>query len=84
MTKGLIVVTAEWDEEAQVWFATSEDIGGLAVEAPNEESLRERVLGAIRDLIECNGLPFGAENLPDIPVSIMARHLANVPNPCYT
>lgn len=84
MTKGLIVVTAEWDEESQVWFATSEDIGGLAVEAPNEEALRKRVLEAIQDLIECNGFPLGAENLPDIPVSIMSRHLANVPNPCHT
>lgn len=80
----VIKVLAEWDEEAQVWFATSEDIDGLAVEAATETELRERVLGAIQDLVECNGMPKGAEGLPDIPVSIMAKHLANVPNPCHT
>ena len=30
-----ILVKAEWDSEASVWVATSEDVAGLVAEAPN-------------------------------------------------
>ncbi|HWJ88093.1 MAG TPA: DUF1902 domain-containing protein [Pelagibacterium sp.] len=52
----IILVRADWDDEAGVWFATSSDIDGLAVEAPTVEALYERVSGALQDLVELNGL----------------------------
>jgi hypothetical protein len=45
-----------WDDEADVWVATSTDIDGLVVEAPTIDILEGKVL-AVLNLIELNGLP---------------------------
>ncbi len=75
-----ILVRAEWDEEAGVWVATSRDVDGLCVESASMESLTEKVLAAIQDLLELNG---GDSSLPEIPVHIMAAHFSLIPNPCH-
>lgn len=75
-----IFVRAEWDEAAGVWVATSNDIAGLAVEAPTVEQLTQKVTDAISDLIELNGVD---SDLAEIPVHIMAEQLSRVPNPCH-
>ncbi|SEK31656.1 protein of unknown function [Roseovarius azorensis] len=77
-----ITVRAEWDEEAQVWVATSTDIAGLAVEAENFEALRKKILGAVGDLVELNGFD-GDTSMPEIPVHITSDQLALIPNPCH-
>lgn len=74
-----ITVRADWDDEANVWVATSADIDGLAVEAATIEELEPKVVAAICDLIELNGMDC---DLSEIPVHIMAQQLAMVPNPC--
>jgi hypothetical protein len=38
MAKTPLLVTAEWDEEAKVWVATSDDVPGLATEAESREA----------------------------------------------
>lgn len=73
-----IIVRAFWDDEAHVWFASSSDIEGLAVEAETMEGLERKVIAAVSDLLELNGT---ASDLPEIPIHIMAEHLAKVPNP---
>ncbi|CZT34817.1 DUF1902 domain-containing protein [Rhizobium sp. 9140] len=75
-----ILVRAFWDGEASVWVATSNDIDGLAVEAGSVEELEAKVLTAVADLIELNGSP---SDLPEIPVHIMAEHVAKIPNPFF-
>jgi predicted RNase H-like HicB family nuclease len=35
-----IVVHADWDPEASVWVATTQDLSGLVTEADSIESLR--------------------------------------------
>lgn len=75
-----ILVRAFWDGEASVWVATSNDIDGLAVEAGSVEELEAKVLAAVADLIELNGSP---SDLPEIPVHIMAEHVAKIPNPFF-
>ncbi len=75
-----IIVRASWDDEAAVWVASSHDIDGLSVEAETVEQLEKKVLAAISDLIELNGVD---SDLPEIPVHFMAEHLAKVPNPAY-
>lgn len=75
-----IVVKAFWDEDAEVWVASSDDIRGLSIEAPTVEALRSRVLPAIQDLIELNGL---RRVMPAvIPVSILTEQHDRVLNPC--
>ena len=46
-----------WDEEAEVWVATSKDIPGLVLESGSFDALVERVKIAVPELIELNGLP---------------------------
>ena len=43
-----------WDEEAQVWVATSEDIHGLVLESGSVDALIEKVRIAAPELLELN------------------------------
>ena len=52
-------VRADWDEEAQVWVATSEDIPGLATEASTIEALMTRLEVMVPELLELNGAALG-------------------------
>lgn len=76
-----IIVRAAWDEDARVWVASSSDIAGLSVEAETFEALQTKVIGAVSDLIELNGLGEGSD-LPEIPIHFMAEQMARIPNPC--
>ena len=49
-------VQADWDPEAGVWVATSDDIPGLATEAETVEALTGRLRTMIPELLEANGL----------------------------
>lgn len=51
------VVNFQWDEEASVWIATSEDIPGLVLESGSFDALKERVKIAIPELLSLNSLP---------------------------
>ena len=44
-----------WDEEADVWIATSDDIPGLVLESGSIDALIERVRFAVPELLELNG-----------------------------
>ncbi|MDN5926587.1 MAG: DUF1902 domain-containing protein [Hyphomicrobiales bacterium] len=48
------LVTAEWDGEAGVWVATSDDIPGLVTEAGSLDELLKRVLAVAPELLEDN------------------------------
>ena len=47
-------VRLDWDAEAAVWIATSEDIPGLVLESGSIDALIERVRYAVPELIELN------------------------------
>jgi hypothetical protein len=47
-------VNAFWDPEVRVWVATSEDVPGLATEAPTMEELTEKLRVMIPELILLN------------------------------
>lgn len=73
-----IVVKAEWDPDAAVWVATSEDVPGLVAEASSMEKLRPKVLAMIEDLIEISRLDFKPG---EIPVHIVAHSTDRLENP---
>lgn len=50
----MLEIRAEWDDEAQVWIATSDDVPGLVTEAPSVEALVERLRAIIPELMELN------------------------------
>jgi hypothetical protein len=58
-----IVIHADWDPEASVWVATTQDIRGLVTEADSIEALRAKLPMMIIDLLEETGVS-------DLPPSI--------------
>jgi predicted RNase H-like HicB family nuclease len=64
-------IHADWDPEAAVWVATSEDVPGLATEAPTVEALTEKLRTMIPELLEANQL------LPRGPSSAIAFELTS-------
>jgi Domain of unknown function (DUF1902) len=58
-----IVVHADWDPEAEVWVATTQDIKGLVIEAESIEALRAKLPGMVIDLLQETGVS-------DLPPSI--------------
>jgi predicted RNase H-like HicB family nuclease len=61
-------VFANWDSDAQVWVAESNDVPGLITEAPTVEALIAKLHVLIPELLEENS---GADNLPEVPVSVI-------------
>jgi predicted RNase H-like HicB family nuclease len=56
MGAALYHVQADWDPEADVWVATSEDVPGLATEAATIEVLTEKLRTIIPELLQANRL----------------------------
>ena len=48
-------IKLEWDPEANVWIATSDDVPGLVLESGSLDALIERVKYAVPELLELNG-----------------------------
>ena len=46
-----------WDNEAQVWIATSDDIPGLVLEGGSFDALLERVKCTAPEILSLNGAP---------------------------
>lgn len=78
MPTTLILVRAQWDEEAHVWVATTDDVPGLATEAETLEALRDKLKVMVPELMQENGV---ASDLPEIPIHIVAEMGARIPNP---
>lgn len=57
MAPRVLHVQAEWDPEAEVWVATSDDVPGLATEAETIERLTEKLRTLIPELLEANRVP---------------------------
>ncbi len=74
----LIVVKADWDPEAEVWIATSNEVPGLVAESATLEKLRPKVIAMIEDLIEEGAVTF---DLSEIPVHFIASVTENMKNP---
>lgn len=56
LTQPSYTVAAEWDAEAMVWVATSDDVPGLATEAETFEALAEKLRVVVPELLELNGV----------------------------
>lgn len=65
------LVSAIWDEENKVWYATSEDIAGLFVQADTFEELAKLVPELAADLLSDEAWP---DPQNPIPLEILARH----------
>lgn len=61
MNKRPYFIRAEWDEEANVWVASSDDVPGLATEGETLETLIQKLKIMIPELLEANGEDVGLE-----------------------
>ena len=50
-------ILAQWDSEAGVWVAQSEDVPGLVAEADSPNVLARKLRSLIPELLELNGVP---------------------------
>lgn len=50
------IIKCIWDDEANVWVATSDDIAGLVIESGSLDALMEKARNAALELIELNSL----------------------------
>lgn len=48
----MIVIDANWDDEAGVWYAVARGEIGLATEAQTLDVLRERIIAVLPDLLD--------------------------------
>ena len=64
------VVSAAWDDEAQVWVAESDDVPGLIAEAASMPLLIEKLRNLIPELLEANN---ATPESPRIPIEITAH-----------
>jgi Domain of unknown function (DUF1902) len=54
-TSKVITVKAAWDAEAKVWYTQDSTLPGLNLEAETLDELRNKLPGAIEDLLEGSG-----------------------------
>ncbi len=47
-------IFADWDSEASVWVAKSDDVPGLVAEAPTPEELKAKLEILVPELLEAN------------------------------
>ena len=67
-----LIVRAVWDDEVDVWVATSEDVPGLATEAATLDELMEKLKVMIPELLDENGFDDNGE----IPFRLLSEHSA--------
>lgn len=68
-------VNAEWDPEAGVFVAWSDDVPGLATGADSFEALVEKLRVVIPELLEANGLLAASEEITFSLVVERTEHL---------
>ena len=74
-----LCIRAEWDDEAEVWVATSDDVAGLATEAETVEALMSKLEVMIPELLEANE---GFEG-DDVPFELLTRRFQTVKRQDY-
>ena len=73
MTK-VLFIRADWDADANVWVATSDDVPGLASEADTLEALSAKLDVLVPELLQANGYDDG----PEVPFELLARRFSVV------
>lgn len=75
-----IHVQVIWDSDADVWVATSDDVPGLAAEAPSIPELKARLDRIIPDLLKENGVETWKG--PEVPLDLLVHDKLNMAEAC--
>ncbi len=66
-------VRAEWDDDAAVWVASSDDVPGLVTEAATLEAMDAKLRRLVPELLDANGcLPADGQ----VTVELLARRFS--------
>ena len=66
-------VRAEWDDDAAVWVASSDDVPGLVTEAATLEALDAKLRSMVPELLDANGcMPTDGQ----VTVELLARRFS--------
>ena len=57
----ICTVSIDWDPDAQVYVATSEDVPGLATEHENADALIQKVVELVPELLLLNNRPHASK-----------------------
>jgi hypothetical protein len=73
----VFLIRAEWDNDASIWSATSDDVLGLATEADSIDILFNKLSSMVPELILLNKLT----DQPEIVYEVLARKssIAHIP-----
>ncbi|MBT8580096.1 DUF1902 domain-containing protein [Polynucleobacter paneuropaeus] len=73
----VFLIRAEWDSDASIWSATSDDVLGLATEADSIDILFNKLSSMVPELILLNKLT----EQPEIVYEVLARKssVAHIP-----
>ncbi len=69
------LIRVDWDDEASVWTADSDDVPGLATEADTVEALNLKLREMIPELLVLNGVTVPG----DIAYELLIRRFDSVP-----
>lgn len=69
-----LLIRVEWDEQAAVWSADSDDIPGLATEAATVEVLAGKLKQMIPELLALNGVDLAG----DIGYELLIRRFDSI------
>ena len=72
MSLSKLEVNADWDAEAKVWVATSDDVPGLVSEAETLEDLQKTLIIMVSELLEANGILVDPD-IREIPLNLIAH-----------
>jgi predicted RNase H-like HicB family nuclease len=78
MTDKVYVIRADWDAEARVWFAYSDDVPGLATGADTMEALMDKLKIVVPELLEENSLLPKTAGEIDVPISVLAQRIEHI------
>lgn len=71
-----VLVEVDWDDEAGVWVAMSDDVPGLTAEHSDFRALQNMVIELIPILLVENDMLDGLTGDQEVPVHIAAKALA--------
>ena len=79
MSNRVYVVTAQWDNEADVWVAESDDVPGLVTEAENPRELVRKLSRLIPELLALNEVPFDRKSELQVVVHYKGEERLSLP-----
>jgi predicted RNase H-like HicB family nuclease len=72
------VVFVEWDAEAKVYVAHSDDVPGLATGADTFEQLIDKLRTVVPELLAENGLLPAGRDGREVPIRVQAQRLERI------